>query len=55
MNEISESELARFKKVYFNMPEAERKLVISIIDGRKVTWEEAYLEIKNKTHSGRLL
>ena len=45
MNEHTE----RFKKVYANLPEAEKKITIVIIDGKNINWEQANKEITNKT------
>ncbi len=42
----------KFLKLYAKIPEAERKFTIVIIDGKEVTWEMAYKEIKNKTAFG---
>ena len=45
--------IERFEKVYFNLPEAEKKLVIVIVDNEKITWEKANKEIKDKTELGK--
>ncbi|MBI3190690.1 hypothetical protein HYZ41_03220 [archaeon] len=43
----------RFEKVYFNLPEAEKKLAIVIINEKQITWDEAYIEIKKDTELGK--
>ena len=47
--------IERFEKVYFNVPEAEKKLIIVILDDKKITWEEAYREIKKNTPLGKAI
>jgi hypothetical protein len=42
----------RFFKVYSNLPMNLRKEVIVVIDKEPISWEVAYLEIKNKTGLG---
>jgi hypothetical protein len=47
-----EEDIKNFEKLYLNIPEAERKMIIVIIDYDKITWERAYKEIKSKTDLG---
>jgi hypothetical protein len=42
----------RFFKVYSNLPMNLRKEVVVVIDKQPISWEVAYLEIKNKTSLG---
>jgi hypothetical protein len=41
-----------FLKVYSNLPINLRKEIILIIDKQPITWEVAYLEVKNETKLG---
>ncbi|MBI4896353.1 MAG: hypothetical protein HY832_02290 [Candidatus Aenigmarchaeota archaeon] len=45
----------RFNKVYLNLPEAERKTTIVIINGSNITWEKAFNEIRKKTSLGKTI
>ena len=40
-------------KVYSNLPIKIRKEIILVIDGQPITWEIAYMEIKNNTKLGK--
>lgn len=42
----------KFFKLYAKIPEAERNFTIVIIDGKEITWDAAYKEIRNKTKLG---
>lgn len=48
-------DIERFERVYFNVPEAEKKLAIAIIDDKTITWDEAYKEIKKDTALGKAI
>jgi len=48
-----EEGLPRFLKVYANIPINLRKEIILVIDDEPITWNAAYVEIKNKTELGR--
>lgn len=39
----------RFMKVYSNLPINLRKEIIVVIDDKPITWDVAYVEIKNNT------
>jgi len=43
---------ARFMKVYSDLPINIRREVIAIIDGEPISWNIAFLEIKNETEIG---
>ncbi len=45
--------LERFMKVYSNIPINLRKEIILVIDDQPITWNVAYLEIKNNTPLGK--
>ncbi len=44
--------LARFMEVYSNIPINLRKEIILVIDDQPISWNVAYLEIKNNTPLG---
>lgn len=44
---------ARFMKVYSDLPINIRREIIAIIDGEPISWNVAFLEIKNKTELGQ--
>jgi len=48
-----EEGLSRFLKVYANIPINLRKEIILVIDDEPITWNAAYVEIKNKTELGK--
>lgn len=39
----------RFLKIYANIPLSVREEIIMVIDGKPITWNVAYIEIKNDT------
>lgn len=43
---------AKFMKVYSDLPINIRREVISIIKGEPISWNVAFLEIKNETELG---
>ena len=43
---------ARFVKVYSDLPINIRKEIIAIIDEEPISWNVAFLEIKNETELG---
>lgn len=47
-----DEKIERFEKVYNNMPMAERKFTIIIIDGEEISWDTAKKEIVEKTKRG---
>ena len=44
--------LERFMKVYSNLPIKARKEIVIVVDDQPISWEVAYIEIKNKTKLG---
>lgn len=48
-----EEGLSRFLKVYANIPMNLRREIILVINEEPITWNTAYVEIKNKTKLGR--
>lgn len=45
--------LEKFRKVFSLLPEAERKLIVVVIDNKLMTWEATYKEIKENTELGK--
>lgn len=45
--------LARFMKVFANLPLAERDQVAVVIDDNPISWNMAYREIRNNTELGK--
>ena len=45
--------LEKFMKAYSNLPIALRREIIAVIDEQPITWNVAYLEIKNNTALGK--
>ena len=43
----------RFLKVYANLPEPEKYLIIAVVDGKTYSWNAAYNEIQNDTKLGK--
>ncbi len=43
----------RFLKIYSNIPLGLRKEIILVIDGEPITWNVAYIEVKNDTEKGK--
>ncbi len=41
-----------FFKVYSSVPIEERQKVVVVLDGKPISWDLAYQEIKNKTDRG---
>lgn len=42
----------KFLRAYANLPLSTRKETILILEGQPITWEVAYLEIRNSTPEG---
>jgi len=51
-NKFFEENEGRFVKVYSNIPINLRREIILVIDDNPITWNVAYVEIKNKTELG---
>ena len=46
----------RFLKVYANIPLNVREEIILVLEGKPITWNVAYVEIKNNTdNAGKIL
>jgi hypothetical protein len=45
----------KFLKVYYNLPLKVREEVILDIEDKPITWNVAYVEIKNKTGVGEII
>ncbi len=45
--------LERFMKVYSNIPINLRKEIILVVDDQPITWNVAYIEIKDNTPLGK--
>lgn len=43
----------RFLKVYANLPLNLRDGIVSVVDGKPITWNVVYLEVVNKTKIGK--
>lgn len=43
----------KFIKIYSNLPLNLRREIITLIDEKPITWNVAYLEIKNNTALGK--
>lgn len=52
MNEITRQ---KFLKVYADLPLVTRREIVLDIDGEPITWNAAYLEIKNRTSNGEMI
>jgi len=52
-NKFFEENEGRFVKVYSNIPINLRREIILVIDDNPITWNVAYVEIKNKTELGK--
>ena len=52
-NKFFEENEGRFVKVYSNIPINLRREILLVIDDNPITWNVAYVEIKNKTELGK--
>lgn len=43
----------RFMRVYSDLPLKLRKEIVMVIDEEPVTWNAAYIEVKNNTEKGK--
>lgn len=43
----------RFLKVYANIPLNVREEIILVLDGKPITWNVAYVEVKNNTKNAK--
>ena len=42
-----------FLKTYSNLPLKTREEIVVVLDEKPITWDSAYLEIKNNTDTGK--
>ncbi|OGZ17582.1 MAG: hypothetical protein A2V72_02275 [Candidatus Nealsonbacteria bacterium RBG_13_37_56] len=52
---MDEKTREKFLKVYYNLPLKIREEVILDIEDKPITWNVAYVEIKNKTRVGEII
>jgi len=43
----------RFMRVYADLPLKLRKEIVMVIDEEPITWNAAYIEVKNNTEKGK--
>lgn len=46
---------SRFFRVYSNLPLKLREQIVLVIDDKPITWNVAYIEIKNNTRLGQTI
>jgi len=44
---------SRFIKVYANLPDKLREQIVVVIDDKPMTWNAAFIEVKNQTLLGK--
>lgn len=55
-NEVQKTDLReRFLRTYANLPISTRKEIILVVEEGPITWEVAYLEVKNNSEKGKLI
>jgi len=54
-NETKNNRRERFLRVYANLPLNARKEIILVLEEGPITWEVAYLEVKNNTPQGEII
>lgn len=52
---MDEEKREKFLKVYYNLPLKIREEVILDLDGKPISWNVAYVEIKDKTNIGEVI
>ncbi len=52
-NEIKNNLREKFLRAYSNIPLNARKEIILVLEEGPITWEVAYLEVKNQTEKGK--
>jgi len=52
---MEEEKREKFLKVYYNLPLKIREEAILDLDGKPISWNVAYVEIKDKTPTGELI
>jgi len=56
MNNNSEEDKIRFKKIFANLPERIRNEdIILVLESKPYTWNAVYLEVSNDTDLGRVM
>lgn len=45
----------KFYKIYVNLPLGVRQEIILVLDDKPITWDVAYIEIKNDTHLSKII
>lgn len=51
--ESQQNSRERFLKAYANLPLAVRREIILVLEREPITWDVAYLEVKNETETGK--
>lgn len=52
---MDEEKREKFLKVYYNLPLKIREEVVLDLDGKPISWNVAYVEVKNKTGIGETI
>ena len=52
---MDEKKREEFLKIYYNLPLKVREEPIFELDGKPLSWNAAYIEIKNKTKTGEII
>ncbi len=52
---MNEERKERFLKIYYNLPLPVREEVILDFDGKPISWNVAYVEVKNRTEVGEII
>ena len=52
---MDEEKREKFLKVYYNLPLKVREEVILDLDDKPISWNVAYVEVKNKTEIGETI
>jgi len=52
---MDEEKREKFLKVYYNLPLKIREEVILDLDGKPISWNVAYVEIKDRTAVGEVI
>lgn len=52
---MNEEKREKFLKVYYNLPLKIREEVILDLNDKPISWNVAYIEVKNKTEVGEII
>jgi len=52
---MNEEKREKFLKVYYNLPLKVREEPIYDLDGKPLSWNTAYIEVKDKTKIGEMI